>query len=56
MRCAHAKHADRIRGFYDESMTVIEYVRNVVGFRSGPCRQRIDGEGWRSEPTSYNSG
>jgi len=31
LRRAHAKHAERIRGFCDEGMTLIEYVRNVVG-------------------------
>jgi hypothetical protein len=31
LRRAHAKHAERIRGFCDEGMKLIEYLRNAVG-------------------------
>ena len=30
LRRAHAKRAERIRGFRDEGMTLIEYLRNVL--------------------------
>jgi hypothetical protein len=30
LRRAHAKHAERIRGFCDDRVTLIEYVRNVA--------------------------
>jgi len=30
LRRVHAKRAERIRGFCDESMTLIDYVRDVV--------------------------